>query len=87
MKFWHEKAPGTLIPPSDPKVTWQTLRKQGVQDEILQSLFVFVGRTRARGYLKTVAYKTSARIFVVDWQIQTFWTTAETHIQLPPAAD
>ena len=41
-KTWQENAAATLIPPAEAKVIWRTLRKQGLQDRVMQSRFVLV---------------------------------------------
>ena len=43
---WQENAAATVIPPAEAKVIWQTLRKQGLQDRVMQPLFVLVEKRR-----------------------------------------
>ena len=33
---WQENAAATVIPPAEAKVVWRTLRKQGLQDRVMQ---------------------------------------------------
>ena len=60
---WQEIAAATVIPPAEAKVIWRTLRKQGLQDRVMQSRFVLVdkneGQSTAENALDT---KASARI-------------------------
>ena len=62
---WQENAAATVIPPAEAKVTWRTLRKQGLQDRVMQSKFVLVekneGKSTAENPLDTKAF---ARIVV-----------------------
>ena len=44
---WQENAAAAVNPPAETRVTWRTLRKQGLQDRVMQSRFV-LGETRAR---------------------------------------
>ena len=64
---WQENAAATVIPPAEAKVIWRTLRKQSLQDRVMQSRFVLVnkneGKSTAENPLDT---KASARI-VVPW--------------------
>ena len=39
---WQENAAASVIPPAEAKVIWRTLRKQGLQDRVMQSRFVLV---------------------------------------------
>ena len=41
---WQENAAATVIPPEEAKVIWCTLKKQGLQDYVLQSRFVLVDK-------------------------------------------
>ena len=43
---WQDKAAATVIPPAEAKVIWGTLRKQGLQDRVMQSRFVLVDKRR-----------------------------------------
>ena len=62
---WQENAAATVIPPAEAKVIWRTLRKQGLQDRLMQSRFVLAdkneGKSTAENPLDT---KASARIVV-----------------------
>ena len=67
-KQWNalqENAAATVIPPAEAKVNWRTLRKQGLQDRVMQSRFVLPdkneGKSTAENPLDT---KASARIVV-----------------------
>ena len=59
---WQENAAATVTPPAEAKVMWRTLRKQGLQDRVMQSRFVLVdkneGKSTAENPLET---KASAR--------------------------
>ena len=37
---WQEKAAATVIPPAEAKIIWRTLRKQGLQDRVVQTRFL-----------------------------------------------
>ena len=37
---WQENAAAAVIPPAEAKVIWRKLRKQGLQDRVIQSRFV-----------------------------------------------
>ena len=39
---WQENAASTVIPPAEAKVIWRTLRKQGLQESVIQTRFVLV---------------------------------------------
>ena len=58
-------AAATVLPPPKAKVMWRTLKKQGLQDRVMQSRFVLVdkreGKSIAENPLDT---KASARIVV-----------------------
>ena len=42
---WQENAAATvIIPPAEARVIWRTLRKQGLQDRVVQSQFVLVDK-------------------------------------------
>ena len=43
---WQENAAATVIPPAETKVIWRPLRKQGLQDRVMQSLFCSRGQKR-----------------------------------------
>ena len=62
---WQENAAATVIPPAKAEVIWRTLRKQGLQQRVMQSRFVLVdkneGKSTAENPLDT---KASARIVV-----------------------
>ena len=64
-KAWQENAAATVLPPAEAKVIGRTLRKQGLQDRVMQSQFVLVdkseGKSTAENPLDT---KASARIVV-----------------------
>ena len=45
---WQENVAATATPPAEAKVIWRTLKKQGLQDCVMQSLFVFVSGTSSR---------------------------------------
>ena len=65
LNAWQESAAATVIPPAEAIVIWRTLRKQGLQDRVMQSRFVLVdkngGKSTAENPLGT---KASARIVV-----------------------
>ena len=78
---WQENAAATVIPPAEARVIWRTLRKQGLQERVMQSRFVLVdkneGKSTAENPLDT---KTSARIVVPGYaDPDVLWTFAETH--------
>ena len=41
---WQDNAPATVIPPAEVKVIWRALKKQGMQDRVMQSRLVLVDR-------------------------------------------
>ena len=45
---WQENAAAAVIPPAEAKVIWHTLRKQGLQDRVLQLRFVLVDKNEGR---------------------------------------
>ena len=45
---WQENAATTVIPPAEAKVIWRTLRKQGLQDRVMQSRFVLVDKNEGK---------------------------------------
>ena len=45
---WQENAAATIIPPAEAKVIWRTLRKQGLQDRVMQSQFVLVDKSQGK---------------------------------------
>ena len=71
---WEENAAAKVIPPAEAKVFWRTLRKQGLQDRVMQSLFVFVDKNEGKNTTENpVETKASARIVILDTQIQMCW--------------
>ena len=65
LNAWQENAAATVIPPAEAKVIRRTLRKQGLQDRVMQSRFVLVdkneGKNTAENPLDTKAF---ARVVV-----------------------
>ena len=65
---WQENAAATVIPPAEARVIWRTLRKQDLQDRVMQSRLVLVdkneGKSTAENPLATTA---SARIAVLGY--------------------
>ena len=68
---WQENAATTVRPPAEAKVIWPTLRKQGLQDRVMQSRFVLVDKNESKSTAENPSdTKASARMC---------WTFAETH--------
>ena len=42
---WQEYAAATVIPSAEAKIIWRTVRKQGLQDRVMQSRFVLADKT------------------------------------------
>ena len=65
---------------TDARIIWRTLRKQGLQDRVMQSRFVLVdkneGKSTAESPLDT---KHPLALSFLDTQIQMCSTFAETH--------
>ena len=65
---WQENAAATVLPPAEAKVIWPTLRKQGLQDRVMQSRCVLVdkneGKSTAENPSDTMA---SARILLPSY--------------------
>ena len=87
---WHENAATMAVPPAEAKVIWRTLRKQGLQDRVLQSRFVLVDKNEGKSHLRIFWIR---RHLLVSWfldsQIQMCSTFGETHQLLvvkPPAS-
>ena len=54
-----------MTPPAEAKVIWRTLRKQGLQDRVMQSRFVLVDKSEGRSTAEIpLDTKASARIVV-----------------------
>ena len=45
---WHENATATVMPRAEAKVIWRTLRKEGLQDRVVQSRFVLVDKDEGK---------------------------------------
>ena len=62
---WQETAAPTVIPPAEARVIWRTLRKQGLQDRVMQSRFVLVQQIEGKSTAENPSdTKASARIVV-----------------------
>ena len=60
---WQENAAATVILPAEAKVIWRTLRKQGLQDRVMQSRFVLDGKNEGKSTAENpLDTKASARI-------------------------
>ena len=66
---WQENAAASLIPPTEAKVIWRTLRKQGLQDRVMQSRFVLIDKNEGKPPLVS---------WFMDTQIRMCWTFGET---------
>ena len=62
---WQENAAATVIPPAEAKVVWRTLRKQGLQDRVMQSLDKNEGKSTAANPLDM---KASTRTVVPGYE-------------------
>ena len=45
---WQETAAATVILSAEAKAIWRTLKKQGLQDRVMQSRFVLVDKNEGR---------------------------------------
>ena len=78
-KAWQENAAATVILPAEAKVIWRTLRKQGLQNRVMQSRFVLV--VKNEGKTRPKIHWTRRRLLALsflDTPIQSCWTFAET---------
>ena len=76
---WQENAAATVIPPTEAKVIWRTLTKQGLQHRVLQSRFLLVDKIEGKAQPRILWTRSH---LVVSWflemLIQVWWTVAET---------
>ena len=62
---WQENAAATVIPPAEARVIWRTLKKQDLQDRVLQSRVVLEDKNEGKSTAETpLATTASARIAV-----------------------
>ena len=68
---WQEHAAATVIPPAEANVIWRTLRKQGLQDRVMQSRFVLVDKTKVKAQLRILWIRRHLLVlWFLDTQIQ-----------------
>ena len=72
---WQENAAASAILPAEAKVIWRTLKKQGLQDRIMQSRLVLVDN-EGKGTAEIRRHPRA--LWFLDTPMRTCWTFAET---------
>ena len=75
---WQENGAATVIPPAGAKVIRRTLRKQGLQDRVMQSRFLLIDKKNKVKSTAENLLETKLVSWFLDTQIQICWTFGET---------